>query len=122
MLISAKYNKNGLAFACVSMYFQRIITLPPSDLQWLVDQPDDNVVQPLVLSHIRLKEYYLPGLPYNELFYAPFVGIDVKKFINAQATSVWQRIAATVNETCSSEDDRPRICWRETQQRRGLCI
>ncbi|XPS81852.1 hypothetical protein M3J07_013811 [Ascochyta lentis] len=98
-----KYNKHGLAFACVSMYLQPTVTLPPSELQWLVDQPDDHVAQPLVLSHIRLKGYYLPGLPYNELFYAPFVGIDVKKFINAQATSVWQRVAATVDETCSSD-------------------
>ncbi|PVH92706.1 cytochrome P450, partial [Periconia macrospinosa] len=98
-----KHNKNGLAFACVSMYLQPTITLPPSDMQWLVDQPDDHVAQPLVLSHIRLKKFYLPGLPQNELFYTPFVGIDVKRFINAQATSVWRRIAATVNEACTSE-------------------
>ncbi|RYN52957.1 hypothetical protein AA0119_g13494 [Alternaria tenuissima] len=97
-----KYSKNGLAFASMGMYLRPEITLPPSDMRWLIDQPDDHVAQSLDFTNTLLNKYYVSGLPDKELFYPPFVGIDLKKIGNVQVASIWQQVATFVDEICSS--------------------
>ncbi|KAH7051105.1 cytochrome P450, partial [Macrophomina phaseolina] len=100
-----KYSKNGQAFICPSMWFQPTIILPPSDLQWLLDQPSHNVVQPIVQSHTNRTHNYLPCLPRTELFHATAIRVDLRRIMTTQTRGMWRRIGTTIDHLFSPTGD-----------------
>ncbi|EKG16128.1 Cytochrome P450 [Macrophomina phaseolina MS6] len=87
------------------MWFQPTIILPPSDLQWLLDQPSHNVVQPIVQSHTNRTHNYLPCLPRTELFHATAIRVDLRRIMTTQTRGMWRRIGTTIDHLFSPTGD-----------------
>ncbi|KAK7709469.1 hypothetical protein SLS57_008673, partial [Botryosphaeria dothidea] len=84
--------KSGKAFKSPILARRDLVVLPPSAISWLLQQSEDRVSQPKVMSQLIQSKYFLPALPKGEVIYPSIIKVDLNRHLALMTSAIVNEI------------------------------